>query len=159
MQQHEDDHQNEEQQFQAELQRAMEASRPVDQPTPAQSSTQSSFLSERAQLEKARLERQKRLRGEVGDDAGEDAPPLKRQQPSSSSRVRLDKVSLGSATLNPHSAPAASPDEVFWDGEIRQTGNMYADPKKNNKPNFHLTYIIGDVSNLLCDCKLYELNM
>lgn len=65
-----------EQQFQANLQRAIQGSQSKSQPTPQhipQTTTSNtsiksnSFLSERAQLEKERLARQKRLRGDAGD--------------------------------------------------------------------------------------------
>lgn len=165
---------DEETRFQAELQRALEASKtevsrtshettktaPEPQPiTPA-----SVFLSERAQLEKERRERQKRLRPDaVQDDDGDDRdggreddePPAKRQHISSSSGVRADKgkANPASSLYRPGSsasgsAPAANVSTIeqsFWNGEFRQTATRYAEPRKDGRPTFRLTEILGKV--------------
>jgi tyrosyl-DNA phosphodiesterase-1 len=150
---------DEDDQFQADLQRAIEASEADSKsatntaPTPIETAPaqppKSSFLSERALLEKQRLERQKRLRGIVDEEQEEDQPVAKRQRLSLSINKRLDKVVSNSETPSPpNEASSSSPaEQLFWNGELRQTGNMYADPKKNIKPCFHLTDIIGDVSS------------
>lgn len=158
--QHNDTDSDSDDQFEADLQRAIEASKVASQstssPGPIQPTTQpqSTFISERAQLEKARLERQKRLRGDVEEeepdsDDAEDVRPAKRQHISSSSGSRFNNASSNSPTTSTShraSGPSSSGDGFFWDGEIRQTGNIYADPKKDSKPTFRLTDIIGDVS-------------
>lgn len=149
--QRQDEDEDSEDQFQAELQRAIEASKaasqPPSQPEPVPVAAQPAatvFLSERAQLEKARLERQKRLRGDIDEEVKEDVRPAKRQQLSSSRGTRFNNAS-NSPIAGPSKA-ASSGEEIFWDGEVRQTGNIYADAKKDTKPNFRLTDIIGDVS-------------
>ena len=158
---------SEDAQFEADVQRAIEASKHSPESKPDHLTTQqSSFLSERAQLEKARLERQKRLRND-GNDTEEDEPRSKRQRLSSLSRARTHDKAYTFVSDSPSpTAPNGSADAVpaaglFWDGEIRQTGNKYADHRKDTKPTFHLTDIIGDVSYfffLLEFYMIYELN-
>ncbi|EPQ56055.1 phospholipase D/nuclease [Gloeophyllum trabeum ATCC 11539] len=131
---------DEEAQFQEDLQRALEASRAsigtAAKPNPAaQAASASSFLSERAQLEKARLERQKRLRGDTGSAEGEGSP--------SSSSAPPAKSATGMA----YTAPSGS-EPLFWDGELRQTANKHVDPKKDTQPTFRLSEIIGKKSEL-----------
>ncbi|RDB17512.1 Tyrosyl-DNA phosphodiesterase 1 [Hypsizygus marmoreus] len=126
----------------------------------------SSFLSERAQLEKERRERQKRLRPEVARDEsnadydedeepGVSEPPAKRQQISSSSGVRANNgrnhpVPSSSYSARPHVPPqnVATIDQVFWNGELRQTANMHAEPRKDGRPTFRLTEVLGKKSDL-----------
>lgn len=166
----EDDDSNEDTaRFQVEIERAIAASK-------AESSRQhaamdvapsdpqltvpgaSAFLSERAQLEKARLERQKRLRPEAslddnnyGDDSDDDAtvrePPAKRQHLSlsSGSRTNNDSTRPVSSTSN-GSTSQHTIDQVFWDGEFRQTATRHADPRKDGRPTFRLTEVLGQVS-------------
>ncbi|PFH50374.1 hypothetical protein AMATHDRAFT_145281 [Amanita thiersii Skay4041] len=131
---------------------------------PAQSSsnksdnpTISAFLSERAQLERERRERQKRLRGQAGlDDSGNesDEPPAKRQQTSFSLRPYSDDVSDSSIppanSIRPSPLPqVTNPEEkLFWDGELRQTATQHAEPRKDGRPTFRLTEILGKKSDL-----------
>jgi tyrosyl-DNA phosphodiesterase 1 len=120
----------------------------------------STFLSERAQLEKERRERQKRLRPEaildnndLDDESDEDAvvrdPPAKRQHLSSSSRVRTVNPSTrptSSSSTASTSANMATIDRVFWDGEFRQTATRHAEPRKDGRPTFRITEVLGPVS-------------
>ena len=86
------------------------------------------FLSERAQMEKERLERQKRLR-EMGKLPAEDtAPPVKRQRSQSVEKIEVN----GGATTSKNGASVifgktkpvgvakATAESRFWEGEIRQ---------------------------------------
>ncbi|THH13363.1 hypothetical protein EW146_g6842 [Bondarzewia mesenterica] len=90
------------------------------------SSSALSFLSER-ELERARLEGQKCLGGDTqreGDGA------------NSSGSIKAEK---------------AVEDDVFWDGEVRQTANKHVEKEKNGedgKPVWRLSEIIGDKSQL-----------
>lgn len=156
----------EETQYQANLRRALEASKaeiratrstqPPSVPSPKTEAPKpgpSLFLSERAKLEKERLERQKRMRKEAGLDDKEEKPdtesdtesdvsmaepPMKRQHLSTSSQ---DK-SIPAATSG---APGLSGSENFWDGELRQTATRFADPRRDGRPTFRLTQVLGDV--------------
>lgn len=162
---------NEEARYQADLRRALEASKaesqssqpPLSPSVPSAKVEESkpgpsSFLSERAKLEKERLERQKRLRREVGLDdekaekynaeSGEDSdismdgPPTKRQHLSTSSQEKsIPSILTG--------GPGPSEAEIFWDGELRQTATRFAEPRKDNKPTFRLTQVLGNVSHHL----------
>jgi tyrosyl-DNA phosphodiesterase-1 len=156
-----DDSDDEDAQFQADLQRAIDASKASHTSTPSanQVSSSSSFLSERAQLEKERLQRQKRLRGEGDggdddDDTEEEAGrPTKRQHISSSpgaSRSNGHSVSSAapsSSQSGPTSNSSSTPttDQLFWEGELRQTANMHANPRRDGKPTWRLTEILGKV--------------
>ena len=137
-----------------------ESTSSTPQPQP-QSNAAPSFLSERAQMEKERLERQKRLRPEAheGDRNGADdkeepelrEPPAKRQHLSSSSGRLFNDVrnytvpSIFSAKGNPPTEGIPTIDQVFWDGELRQTANRHAEPRKDGRPTFRLTEILGQV--------------
>jgi tyrosyl-DNA phosphodiesterase 1 len=154
----------EEAQFEADVKRAIEESKAVDATKPNHAtSSQSAFLSERAQLERDRLNRQKRLRGD-DNDMKEDEPHSKRQQLSPSNRIRNKAdtfVSNSPTPPVPTGSSSSDPDtsaKLFWDGEIRQTGNKYADSRKDSKPTFRLTDIIGDVSHILRFSVFCELN-
>lgn len=160
-----EDDDDDEAKFQADLQRALEVSKSEDSrnahhhrgaSSQSNQTTVSPFLSERAHLERARIERQKRLRGDAGLDDDKDVevaqPPAKRQHFSPLPRVHTDgrtnAVSSSSHSATP--ATRAVPnirtiDQVFWDGELRQTGNQHADPRKDGKPTFRLTEILGKV--------------
>lgn len=111
-------------------------------------------------MEKERLERQKRLRPEVhksdgnGTDGDEEelrASPAKRQHLSSSSGRLFNDVrnytvpSISSAKDSPPAQGISTIDQVFWDGELRQTANRHAEPRKDGRPTFRLTEILGKV--------------
>lgn len=159
-----DDGDNEEARFQAELKRAIDASEAesssssqiVDanvitvnsQPKP---SGVSAFLLERAQLERERRERQKRLRPEVSlddrdDGLGAGEPPAKMPHLSSSFEVRDDGRTRSSESSTSTNIPTI--DQLFWDGELRQTATQYAEPRKDGRPTFRLTDVLGKKSDL-----------
>jgi tyrosyl-DNA phosphodiesterase-1 len=163
--------------FQAELERAIAASQAETSRQSGRTTTNatalpdshsnaseaSAFLSERAQLEKERRDRQKRLRKEAGfddngygDDSDKDMvivePPAKRQDFLTSSAVACTDNSRARPTL-PSSTPGTSADmqtidQVFWDGEFRQTATKHADPRKDGRPTFRITEVLGQVSSL-----------
>lgn len=173
---------DEEGRFQNELQRALEASRaeakrsrPAD-PSSKQSSehasTGPSLLSERAQMEKARIERVKRFRRDAGlnlvgkdEEVQRAQPPSKRQCLSSSSGVCAnDKNCLPSSSASSGNASASyvapnipTIDQMFWNGEMRQTAVKHAEPRQDGKPNFRLTDLLGKV--LVHFCGLHVNNM
>lgn len=164
---------HEEANFQAELQRALEASKiesriqaPRQHPTAAATSSAepqsnqsaaNGFLSERAQMEKERRERQKRMRKEAGlDDDDNDQQAggrsAKRQHLSSSSGVRTNNGRPSPGSSSPQNAGSSKAavhvptiEQVFWDGEFRQTATRYAEPRKDGRPTFRLTEILGEV--------------
>ncbi|TFK73058.1 phospholipase D/nuclease [Pluteus cervinus] len=163
-------------QFTADLQRAIEASQAEPQTRPtnlnlkrvattspepsSNGSLASTFLSERAQMEKERRERQKRLRREAGlevqDD--DDGRPAKRQHLSSSSRLRYGDSGSSSPPSSPppeamrntkNIAPKVETiNQVFWEGELRQTATRHAEPRKDGRPTFRLTEVLGPKSDI-----------
>lgn len=170
-------------QFQTDLQLALQQSQSHSQPTPLQheppmeavdgSSKPNNFLSERAQLEKERLARQKRLRGDTddrissqvspsststagseSDDDGLGKPASKRQHlatPRQGRSLQQSKPKEATDVINGTPKPSTSSStstnqsQMFWKGEIRQTANMHVDPMKDTKPTFRLSDIIGEV--------------
>lgn len=187
MQQHEEPEDDEEAQFREQLRLAMEASkaeteasqrqpkfrggasntttskstaRELEASEPSSSSgTPTAWLSERAQMERERLARLKRMRGESVDEGpstrtseGSDArsgasgggePPRKRQAPE----MRRDS-SANNTRASSSRAGGGNQGELFWDGEVRQTKNKHVDAGKNGedgKPVFGLTSAIGNV--------------
>lgn len=117
----------------------------------------STFLSERAQLEKERRERQKRLRPQSGlqDSEGEsEERPSKRHHFSSSVRTRTDSLpgsrSFTASSDSPRQSPTppvpqADEEELFFDGELRQTASQHGEPRNDGCPTFRLTQILGKV--------------
>lgn len=166
-----EDDDDEEAAYQEQLRQALEASKAVTSREPSQISdalpaqsagpgpSTSVFLSERAQLEKERIERQKRLRKDVevqkadedDDDEEEDEEPsAKRQRLSSSSRVRANgqpSASTSASTSNNGPPTTNDPmDQLFWNGECRPTANQHAFPRADGKPTFRLREVLGHVS-------------
>lgn len=124
------------------------------QPAAPVSSLTSKFLSERAQMEIERRERQKRLRNQpssedlrVDDDEDDEEmePPAKRQHLSSSSGVRTNTQKPRHPRAGPSGTDMATIDQVFWNGECRQTATRYADPRKDGMNTFRLTEVLGQV--------------
>ena len=111
----------------------------------------STFLSERAQLEKERRERQKRLRTSEGES---EERPSKRHHFSSSVRTHIDSLprsrSSTASSDSPRQSPAppvprAGEEELFFDGELRQTATQHGEPRQDARPTFRLTQILGKV--------------
>jgi len=110
----------------------------------------SSFLLERAKLENERLERQRRLRGEVAQgkmkvvedesdsgterDGSMNGPPAKKQHMSKPSQE------------NSNQASSFNSRQVFWNGELRQTATRHAEERQDRLPTFKLTQVLGSVS-------------
>lgn len=109
-------------------------------------------------MEKERLARLKRLRGDSVDDGmgggggGKPEPPKKRKTPETREVRGGATQSNASSSSRGRNAPKGTvtqEEEVFWDGEVRQTRNKHVDQGKNGedgKPVFGLTSIIGDVN-------------
>lgn len=142
---------------------AAEERNPVAAPTPS-STTGSNLPFDRLALEKARLERQKRLRGDVntpasssddedesqepdGKDDREDGRDSKRRRlngpqpsavagPSSSAGAQRDRATRPQSGM----PPAA---EMFLDGEVRPTWNQYA---QDDRKRFKIQDVLGEVS-------------
>jgi len=171
--------------FQQDLHRAMEASR-ADSTTPAEptqpttkavveqntssvsstfqsgsSTPSSSFLSDRAQLERERLARLKRHRGEDHEDKPSSLPNkrqylstnLERTDERASTMPSISSSSSSSSNLEDKVKAKASNvkipsvvDQVFWDGELRPTANLHSEPRQDKKPTFRLSEILGPVS-------------
>jgi tyrosyl-DNA phosphodiesterase-1 len=156
---------DEEAQFQKDLKHALQqstaetsqsgshpaiASSSSQPPEPPGQSTTNAFLSERAQLEKARRERQKRLRPSTSrkstedEESDDEEPPAKRHQVSTSSSSRLrSNVSSSSKILGSTSTPTI--EQIFWNGELRQTATQHAEPRKDGRLVFRLTEVLGKV--------------
>lgn len=173
--------------FQQDLHRAMEASR-TDSTTPAEptqpttkavveqntssvsstfqsgSSTPSnSFLSDRAQLERERLARLKRYRGEDHEDKPSSLPNkrqylstnLERTDERASAMPSISSSSSSSSNFEDKGKAKASNakissvvDQVFWDGELRPTANLHSEPRQDGKPTFRLSEILGPNSQI-----------
>ena len=122
---------------------------------PPSQSVVSSFLSERAQLEKERRERQKRLRPQASssssaapDDDDLEEPPAKRHQVScSSSSFKRSNIPHDSNSKKSRELPTI--EQVFWDGELRQTATQNAEPRKDGQATIRLTDILGKVKFFL----------
>ena len=174
----EDTSDDEDQHFQKDLQRAIEASKVEPQephaivPKPKTQTTlgniptssgSTTFLSQRAQLEKERLARLKRCRGE-GDDhenarGQSQQPPVKRPylssvEPTDRRTTQLQSTPSTSSSSSIHrgsdsktTGVLAVPviDQLFWDGELRPTANKHSHPREDGKPTFRLSEVLGPV--------------
>lgn len=169
---------DEERQFQKDLQRAIEASKVESQeqhavvPTPKTQTTQNggtptssseltTFLSERAQLEKERLARFKRCRGESDDHENtggqSQQPPVKRLHLSSleptDRRVKQLQSTPSTSSYSSSSSIHGKLDskalpvinQLFWDGELRPTANKHSQPREDGKATFRLSEVLGPV--------------
>ncbi len=99
--------------------------------------SQSSFLSERAQLEKERRERQRRYlqaTGKAKDAKNDDDEEIQIVEPSTSQNMKTSS-----------SAPVPLTDQLFFEGEIRPTATRLAEPRQDRKATFRLTEILGPV--------------
>ncbi|EKM76167.1 hypothetical protein AGABI1DRAFT_45345 [Agaricus bisporus var. burnettii JB137-S8] len=164
-----DSENNEQTRYQADLQTAIKASRATAQEPQSIPSQQiggpragqhktgpSSFLAERAKLEKERLERQKRLRGgtSLGDDTDRKDPQSDTESDVSMGEPPTKKAHL-SNPLEGMSVPSVSAGasstsdtKIFWDGELRQTATRFAEPRKDGQRTFRLTQVLGNKSEL-----------
>ncbi|CAL1698599.1 unnamed protein product [Somion occarium] len=182
---------NEDVQLQSDVQRAIEASKaqsasssrtysPQDSISPTISPpaisapsmlvrSSNAFPFDRAQLERERLERQKRLRPdlveaqskpqldnedeETDENVNMNGRSAKRQRlshnsstayhsnvPSSSTRPTTGKAPRATTSGTQSKEPA---DAYFWNGELRQTANKYVEPSKDTRPLFRLTDILA----------------
>jgi tyrosyl-DNA phosphodiesterase-1 len=154
------DESDSDEEFQAQLRAAIEASK-TDPPNIAITETAvedrssketSTFLSERAGLEKERLERQKRRRpqalqtngdgdGDGDGDGGEDD--------ADRSSVKRHFANSKPVAGPSHASISDEVDELFWDGALRPIANMHANPRKDGQPTFRLTEVLGKVCLIL----------
>jgi tyrosyl-DNA phosphodiesterase 1 len=110
-------------------------------------SATSAFLSERALMEKERLERQKRLRPDTSFEEKEKEESSKRLHLSEARTNGKAKASTSASGSFGSSSSSDIPtiDQVFWEGEVRQVANRHAEPRKDGRPTFRLTEILGKV--------------
>ncbi|KAH7906456.1 tyrosyl-DNA phosphodiesterase-domain-containing protein, partial [Hygrophoropsis aurantiaca] len=135
----------EETRFQEQLRRAIEASKAESSttnfaPSAAESARETPsapFLSERAKLEKERLERLKRIRGD-SDHEESSAPPAKSSAPTTRSESKGKEKQVNTSPI----------DQLFWEGELRPVANRHTDPRPDGKPVFRLTEILGHKSDI-----------
>lgn len=139
------------------------------QPTSAESSSvKSPFLLDRAAMERERLARQKRLRGDLNapassssdDETDEGEPDRNGESKKRDAKRRKlgDSLDKPTTTKTPDSSNHAegkyvhpgqidtsskSTDELFLKGEVRPTWNEYAQDKRKR---FKIQDVIGDVS-------------
>ncbi|EEB93294.1 hypothetical protein MPER_08073 [Moniliophthora perniciosa FA553] len=142
------------QQFRGQMPQTAEASRSASTYSSARENTppaKAAFLSERAQMEKERLKRIRKAKGlpeeedkpkDVSDDEDEIQiiePPKKRQRVSSSGNLCTP-----SNIISSNSSPTSTTsDELFWNGEFRPTATAGVEPRKDGKPTFRLTQVLG----------------
>ncbi|KAI0712722.1 tyrosyl-DNA phosphodiesterase-domain-containing protein [Cerioporus squamosus] len=122
-------------------------------PPPATTSNPAAaFLSERAKLERERLERLKRTRPDIHRDStaivvdsDSDSEDDMDQEERARSAKSTRNVPSTSAAANARPAPRQTQPagSVFWDGELRQTANMHVDKQKDTRPVFRLSEIIS----------------
>ncbi|KAF5339476.1 hypothetical protein D9758_015324 [Tetrapyrgos nigripes] len=140
------------------------------------------FLSERAKLEKERLERQKRLRKAQGldtsdddernskgkgkkkdvaadDDGEEDSDEDEGEGQPSKKRQRVGS-GVGTGAGAGASRPGAGARDgggsvsdadglgLFWNGELRPTATRGSEPRKDGRPTFRLTEILGQKTSI-----------
>jgi tyrosyl-DNA phosphodiesterase-1 len=114
-------------------------------------------MSERAQLEKDRRERQKRLRPQASssytaapdDDDDLEEPPAKRHQVScSNSSFKRSNIPHDSSKK---SRELPTIEQVFWNGELRQTATQNAEPRKDGQATIRLTDVLGKVKFFVFD--------
>jgi tyrosyl-DNA phosphodiesterase 1 len=108
------------------------------------------FLSERAQMEKARLERLSRLCPDLITSSSSTATNLKRSRDASpSSSDDEDEDVSSSKKYRPSSSErlkAADSPQLFWNThEIRQTANVFVESPGDTKSTWRLSEIIGPV--------------
>ncbi|KAG1744560.1 tyrosyl-DNA phosphodiesterase-domain-containing protein [Suillus paluster] len=140
--------------FQSELQQAIEASKAEtlrsttqsvhDSEPPSQSSRSTpaaSFLSERAQMERERLERLKRVRGQDADDGG----PSSKRQHVSSSEIRANGRANNPALLNPLYQLLSKCSGM---ANYAQQPTSIPEPRQDGKPTFRLTEVLGLKSDI-----------
>lgn len=178
----EEDLPDEDDTFKAEIRRAIEASKApsavvkTEEPkntvktesgiptTPLANITpviQSTFPFDRAQLERDRLARLKRLRPDLAeaqsssgtknadsdneDDRDHDS---KRQRVSNSSSAirRSDLSSSSRPAASSSTSQSPNTENIFWSGELRQTANKHVDKLKDTRPIFTLTDTLAPVS-------------
>ncbi|KAH6912166.1 hypothetical protein BKA70DRAFT_1145523 [Coprinopsis sp. MPI-PUGE-AT-0042] len=109
------------------------------------------WRAERAQLEKERLARQARMLQQQGR-TGSSGSGTRRSSPDDSDDEDDDddirpakRPNLGKAAS---SSNANNSDQIFLDGEIRQTANQFAQPRADGKPTFRLTEVLGNKQDL-----------
>ncbi|TFK18940.1 phospholipase D/nuclease [Coprinopsis marcescibilis] len=156
-----DDEDDEETDFQRHLQLALEESQnqaPAVHDVPEEHSEtlkRPVWLMDRAKLERERLERQKKYqqqnpssagsgtrRSSPDDSSSEDERPAKRPNLASSSGLKQSPPrTSGSSESKPE-------DQIFWQGEFRQTATRYADPRADGRPTFRLTQVLGEKEEL-----------
>ncbi len=119
-------------------------------PLPTTTPLLSSFMSERAALEEARLQRQKRRQDQMNEN--KDSAPRKKQRvsPSLSEDSETVQVSTSTAFSSSSKLASKSSEPLFWQGIIRQIANAHVDPRKDTKPTFRLSEIITSVRVALC---------
>lgn len=119
-----------------------EDSEPTPAPPPPPPAAKSSFLSERAQMEKERRERARKFRQAAGlkdDDDGSDGESSSRPPPPPPPAAKVKST--------PKLAPAQPPsgDQLFFDGELRPIAVQGCEPRRDGKPTFRLTQALGKV--------------
>lgn len=101
--------------------------------------SQSSFLTERAQLEKERRERQQRYLEATGKakDVNNDDDEIQIVEPSTSQNTKISSPT-----------PIPLTEQLFFEGEIRPTATRLAEPRQDRKATFRLTEILGPKSDI-----------
>ncbi|PAV15621.1 phospholipase D nuclease [Pyrrhoderma noxium] len=140
----------------------------ISDETKQNTSGSSGLQSERSKMEQERLERLKRNRqqSEAPTLSAQESknlaiPPSKKPrnsssyqtprqatqgQTESSSKTSTSQPSKGKERTITSNNIDGSPDDLFWDGELRQTGNRFAE--NETRPTLRLTNIIGSKKDI-----------
>ncbi|THU84141.1 phospholipase D/nuclease [Dendrothele bispora CBS 962.96] len=123
-----------------------------------------SFLSERAKLEKERLERQRQFRKARGLDENDDERKRKKSEEDDGEEEWEDeeddkkmKEPDAKSSTSSRSATSARPavngnrvenEGLFWNGELRPTAVQGAEPREDKRPTIRLTQILGEKTDI-----------
>jgi hypothetical protein len=84
-----------------------------------------------------------------GGGGGKDKEPsgegrrTKKQHVSVNGRADPVQSSSSAAAVSQSTTNVETADQLFWDGEVRPIANKHSYPRKDGKPTFRLTEILG----------------
>ncbi|KAJ3753165.1 tyrosyl-DNA phosphodiesterase-domain-containing protein [Lentinula raphanica] len=106
----------------------------------------STFLSERAQLEKERRERQERHRKAQGFPLSDDERKEYDEEVEAGELPSVSDSRIDSGTTTTTSS--SQKDTFFWNGERRPTATSGVEPRKDERLTFNLSEVLGDKDDI-----------